>query len=220
MTIPIVVGLSLSGCGTYDSTMPVTSHQPQSIAKTGKAIALSSKPALRTPSRIGVFTTRRTNLVDFSDVTKGMKKHDQIASIQSIDAFISKEDFRSLSDVMQNKGKLIQESSFLGLDVIVVCDQATTSDTSTSILGILTLGIIDFGVRKQDTQLTVVCMDARTGYVYGVMGRNQNGHTAKASLFSNDLFGSEGSHLAQTTRKEAVRDFPDFWSDVVSKYKK
>lgn len=76
--------------------------------------------------------------------------------------------------MIAKRAKLIHDTRFLGLDLILICDQETDSDRTPSLVGIATLGIVDAGMRKQNTQLTVLCMDARTGYVYGVMGRRHD----------------------------------------------
>lgn len=65
--------------------------------------------------------------------------------------------------MIAKRAKLIHDTRFLGLDLILICDQETDSDRTPSLVGIATLGIVDAGMRKQNTQLTVLCMDARTG---------------------------------------------------------
>ncbi len=180
---------------------------------------VSGKPALRTPSRIGVVRTGRTNSLDFGEAGKQLKSEGQIQSIQNIDAFVPESDYYQINDVLAKRAKLINDTRFLGLDVLVVCDQETQSDHSPSLLGLLTLGILDVGARKQDTQLTVLCMDARTGYVYGVMGRQEDGHTGKLQLFGLDAIGDPNrSRLVQTTPREAVKEFPKFWKQLSDKY--
>jgi len=181
--------------------------------------ALSGKPALKVPAKIGVLTTRRTDSIDFGDAAAEAMKSGNIRSMQPINSFVSERDYYQLSDVLAKRAKLIHDTRFLGLDVILVCDQETSSDHSPSLIGIATLGIVDAGMRKQNTRLTVVCIDARTGYVYGAMGREEDGRTPRLALFHADAFGDpKRSHLVQTTRREAVSGFPKFWSEVVEKY--
>lgn len=209
--------LFLASCGSYEMTTPVTSSQQ--ISKMSGVPSVSGKPALRTPSKIGVVRTGRTNSLDFSDASKQLKSEGQIESIQNIDAFVSESDYYQINDVLAKRAKLINDTRFLGLDVLVVCDQETKSDDSLSLLGIATLGILDAGVRKQDTQLTVLCMDARTGYVYGVMGRQEDGHAGKFELFGMNAIGSpDRSHIVQTTHRDAMKEFPNFWKQLADKY--
>lgn len=209
--------LLLASCGNYEMTTPITSSQE--ISKMSGVPGISGKPALRTPSKIGVVTTGRTDALDFSAAAKNLSESGGIESLQPINAFIPEREYYQLNDVLAKRAKLIHDTRFLGLDVILVCDQQTQSDHSPSLLGIATLGILDVGVRKQDTQLTVLCMDARTGYVYGVMGRQEDGHAGKFELFGMNALGSpERSHLVHTTRREAVKDFPKFWNQLADKY--
>ncbi len=213
----LVSCLLLASCGNYEMTTPITPGQE--VFKMSGIPSVSGKPALRTPSKIGVVRTGRTNALDFADAGKQLKSEGRIESIQSIDAFVSERDYYQINDVLAKRAKLINDTRFLGLDVIVVCDQDTKSDHSPSLLGLATLGILDLGVRKQDTQLTVLCMDARTGYVYGVMGRQEDGHAGRFQLFGMDALGdSDRSHLVRTTRTEAVKEFPKFWNQLADKY--
>lgn len=209
--------LPLGSCGNYEMTTPVTTSQQVSAMKGYPA--LSGKPALRVPATIGVFTTGRTDSIDFGDAAAEAMKGGQIRSMQSINSFVPNREYYQLHDVIAKRAKLIHDTRFLGLDLILICDQETDSDRSPSLVGIATLGIVDAGMRKQNTQLTVLCMDARTGYVYGVMGRQEDGRTPRLALFHADVFGdSKRSHLVHTTRSEAVKGFPKFWSEVVQKY--
>lgn len=209
--------LLLASCGNYEMTTPVTASQE--IPKMSGIPSVSGKPALRTPSKIGLVTTSRTDTLDFSEAGKKLTESGEIRSIQPVSAFIPEREYYQLNDVLAKRAKLIHDTRFLGLDVLLVCDQQTQTDHSPSLLGIATLGILDVGMRKQDTQLTVLCMDARTGYVYGVMGRQEDGHAGKFELFGLNAIGSPGrSHLVQTTRREAVKEFPNFWKQLVDKY--
>jgi hypothetical protein len=64
-------------------------------------------------------------------------------------------------------------------------------------------------------------MDARTGYIYGVMGRQEDGRAPRLAVFDANLFGDPGrSHLVTTTRRDAVKQFPAFWGDIVAKYRR
>ncbi len=181
--------------------------------------ALSGRPALRTPTRIGVLSTGRTDTLDFSSVAGGIQPGGSIASITPIDAFIPNREYHQLSDVLAKRAKLLHDARFLGLDVIVVCDQQSQRDRTPSLLGVATLGIFDAGLRKQNSQLTVLCMDARTGYIYGVMGQQEHGRAPRLALFQADVFGdADRSHVAQTTRRQAVEQFPQFWEEVAQKY--
>lgn len=209
--------LSLASCGNYEMATPLTSSQQVSTLKGYPA--LTGKPALKVPARIGVLTTRRTESIDFSEAATQLGQNGHIRSMQPINAFLPGGDYDQLSDVLHKRAKLIHDSRFLGLDVILVCDQNTESDSSPSILGLATLGMLDVGMRKQNTQLTVVCIDARTGYVYGAMGREENGRTPRLALFQEDALGSpKRSHLVRTSRREAVEGFPTFWNDLVANY--
>lgn len=217
--LPYLLCLLVASCGNYEMTTPITPSQE--ISKMSGVPAVSGKPDLRTPARIGMVTTQRTNSLDFSKATDKLKTEGSIKSFQPVDPFISQGEYYQLNDVLSKRAKLIQDTKFLGLDVLLVCDQQTQTDSSPSLLGVLTLGILDAGMRKQDTQLTVLCMDARTGYVYGAMGRQEDGHTANLSvLWSDDLGDSDRSHLVQTTRREAVEEFPKFWKQIVDQYGK
>lgn len=207
----------LSSCGDYAVTTPITPGQQ--VSKMSGVAGVSGKPALRTPSKIGVVRTGRTNAVDFAEAGNKLKAEGQIASIQGIDAFVSENEYYQINDILAKRAKLINDTRFLGLDVLVICDQETQSDETPSLLGLATLGILDVGARKQDTQLTVLCMDARTGYVYGVMGRQEDGHAGKFKLFGMDAMGDpDRSHLVRTTRTEAVKEFPNFWKQIADQY--
>lgn len=198
-------------------TTPVTSQQ--SVSSVSGYPALSGKPALRKPTAIGIYTTQRTDTLDFSSVTKKLQAGGSIRSIQPIDSFVSNRDYYQTSDVLAKRAKLIHDTRFLGLDVILICDQLTESDKSPSLIQLATLGILDMSMQKQNTQLTVLCMDARTGYIYGSMGQQEDGRAPRLALFNSNVFGSsDRSHLVHTTRKDAVKQFPEFWNQIVSKY--
>lgn len=183
--------------------------------------ALSGRPALRTPAAIGIFTTGRTDALDFGKGTDDLMKSGNIRSMQSINAIVSSGNYYQLSDVLAKRAKLLQEAKFLGLDVILVCDQMTDTSDNFSLVQAATLGIVDLGLKKQNTQLTVLCMDARTGYIYGTMGQQEDGRAPRLAIFDNNVFGDpKRSYLVSTTRRDAVKQFPAFWNQVVAKYGK
>lgn len=214
-----LLGLLLVSCGNYQTTTPVTASQQ--VSTMAGFPTPSGKPALRTPSTIGILTTGRTDALDFGPAGVDLTKSGHIRGMQSINAFASSREYYQLNDVLAKRAKLIHDTKFLSLDVILICDQTTDSDSSLSLVQLATLGIVDAGLRKQNTQLTVLCMDARTGYVYGVMGRQEDGRTPQFAVFDSNLFGSPGrSHLVTTTRREAVKQFPQFWQDIVATYGK
>lgn len=181
---------------------------------------LSGKPNLRTPSAIGIFFTGRTDALDFGKNQPDLTKSNTIRSIQPINSIVSKSDYYQLNDVLSKRAKLIHDTRFLGLDVIIVCDQMTDTANSFSLVQAATLGIVDLSMKQQNTQLTLLCMDARTGYIYGTMGQQEDGRTPKLSIFDANVFGDpERSHLVNTTRRDAVKQFPAFWDQVVAKYR-
>ncbi len=209
--------LFLASCGDYTMSTPRTSQQ-EMLRMTGYP-TLSGRPALRTPASIGILTTGRTEAMNFGDAGSDLTKSGKIRSMQSINAIIPADDYYQLNDVLAKRAKLIHEAKFLGLDVILVCDQMTDTSRNMSLIQAATLGIVDLGPRKQNTQLTVLCMDARTGYIYDVMGQQEDGLTAKLSLFEANLLGDPNrSGLVTTTRRDTVKQFSTFWNQVVEKY--
>lgn len=214
----MLLGLMFTSCGNYEMTSPITTSQE--MKKLEGYPMPSGKPALRTPAAIGVLTTGRTDSLDFTSVAKDITQAGHVRSLKSIDAFVPTSDYRQLNDVLVERAKLIHDTKFLDLDVLLVCDQMTDSEYSTSLVQVATLNMVDLGLPKQNTQLTVLCMDARTGYIYGVLGRQEDGRTPQFSVFDAELFGDKDrSHLVSTTRREAVKQFPAFWNDVVAKYR-
>ncbi len=214
-----ILAAMLSSCGDYSSTTPYTAEQSTTRMKGYPAI--SGKPALRTPAAIGIFTTGRTDSLDFSKHQDDLMKGGNIRSMQSIHGFVSSGDYYQMSDILAQRAKLLNEVKFLGLDVLLICDQMTDADKSLSLSQIATLGIVDLGLEKQNTQLTVLCMDARTGYIYGTMGQQEDGRAPKLALFDSAVFGDPNrSYLVNTTRRDAVKKFPEFWQQVVTKYSK
>jgi hypothetical protein len=208
----------LASCGDYSTTTPVTSQQ--AVSRVSGYPSISGKPALRTPAAIGIMNTSRTDTLDFSDAGKKLQAQGSIRSIQSIQAFVSN-DYYQLQDVMAKRAKLIHDTKFLGLDVILICDQMTETADNASVVQVATLGIFDLDRKKQNTQLTVMCMDARTGYIYGTMGQQEDGKAGKLSIFDQNIFGdAKRSHLVRTTRRDAVKQFPEFWNQVTAKYRK
>jgi hypothetical protein len=208
----------LASCGSYSNTTPVTSQQE--VLRVSGYPSVSGKPALRTPAAIGYMTTGKTGPLDFSDAGKKLQMDGSIRLMQPIQAFISNDYYR-IQDVLAKRAKLIHETKFLGLDVILICDEVTETSDNVSLVKIATLGILDIDMKKQNTQITVLCMDARTGYIYGTMGQQEDGHAGKLSLFDQYLFGDQNrSHLVKTTRRDAVEKFPEFWKQVVAQYRK
>ncbi len=209
----------LASCGDYSTTTPVSSQQ--SISRVSGYPGLSGKPALHTPAAIGIMTTSRTDTLDFSEAGKILQSEGSIRSMQSIQAFVSNDDFYQLQDVLAKRAKLLHDTKFLGLDVILICDQMTKTSDNASLVQVATLGILDLDMKKQNTQLTVLCMDARTGYIYGTMGQQEDGRAGKLSIFDQNVFGDQKrSHLVRTTRRDAVKQFPEFWHQVKAKYSK
>ncbi len=217
--IPGIFLLLLTSCGDYSGTTPTTSQQ--AMSQMSGYPTLSGRPALRTPASIGIFTTGRTDALDFGQGGSDLMKSGNIRSIQPINSIVSSGNYYQLSDVLAKRAKLLHEAKFLGLDVILVCDQMTDTDRNMSLIQGVTLGIVDLGLKKQNTQLTVLCMDARTGYIYGTMGQQEDGSTARLALFDSNVFGDPNrSHLVNTTRRDAVKQFPTFWNQVVAKYRR
>lgn len=216
--LPTIMSLFLVSCGNYQSTAPLTAGQ-QILEMDGYPTP-SGKPALRVPSTMGVLTTSGTDTFGFNSVGEKLMQSGQIRRIQSINAISKSSRYGDISDVLSRRAQLINETQALGLDVILVCDQRTKSDDPISLVEGVTLGIVDVGLRrKQNTRLTVLCMDARTGYVYGVMGREEEGHTPQFALFQENIIGDpKRSHLVATTRREAIEQFPAFWRDIVRTY--
>ena len=161
--IPGLALMVLSSCGDYSTTTPMSSSQE--MRRMSGYPTLSGKPALRTPAAIGIFTTGRTASLDFGKAGQDLTKSGKIRSMQSINAIASSGDYYQLNDVWSKRAKLLHDVKFLGLDVILVCDQMSESSNDSSIVSALTLGLFDVGAPKQNTQLTVLCMDARTGYI-------------------------------------------------------
>ena len=215
--IPGLALMALSSCGDYSTTTPMTSSQE--MRRMSGYPTLSGKPALRTPAAMGVFTTGRTTALDFGKAGQDLTKSGKIRSMQSINAIVSSGDYYQLNDVLSKRAKLLHDVKFLGLDVILVCDQMSESSNDSTVVSALTLGLLDVGAPKQSTQLTVLCMDARTGYIYGTMGQQEDGRTPRLEIFDNTVFGSSGSNrLVNTTRRDAVKQFPAFWNQVVAQY--
>jgi hypothetical protein len=53
------------------------------------------------------------------------------------------------------------------------------------------------------------------------MGQQEDGRTGKLSIFDQNVFGDQKrSHLVRTTRRDAVKQFPEFWNQVKAKYSK
>jgi len=216
---PAIAVLLLASCGDYSTTTPVTTQQ--TMSKMAGYPMPSGRPALRTPAAIGIFTTGRTDALDFGNTATDLTKSGNIRSMQSINAFASNNEYYQLNDVLVKRAKLLHDTKFLGLDIILICDQMTNTDGNLSLTQMATLGILDLSMKKQNTQLTVLCMDARTGYIYGTMGQQEDGNAPRLALFDNDVIGSTNrSHLVNTTRRDAVKQFPEFWNQVVAKYRK
>lgn len=217
--IPSLALMVLSSCGDYSGATPVSSSQ-QMIQLKGYS-RLSGRPDLRTPSAIGIFTTSRTEVLDFGTAAEDLTKSGQIRSMQSINALVASNEYYQLGDVLAKRAKLLNDVKFLGLDVILVCDQMTDGGTGDSLVKAATLGMFDVGLPKQNTQLTVLCMDARTGYIYGTMGQQEDGITPRLGIFDSTVFGgTQSNRLINTTRRDAVKQFPAFWNQVVRKYGK
>lgn len=208
---------SLVSCADYTMTTPVTSKQEVSWVKGVPPV--SGKPDLRTPSSVGVFVTRGTSTLDIEKVVNRLSNEDTIRFVQPVNVFVSGCDYPQLEDVLSKRAKLIHETAFLGHDVLLVCDQNTETDDRVSLVQMLTLGILDFGVKKQSTQLTMMVMDARTGYIYGTMGQHEEGHVPRAGIMAARLIGDpDQTHLVHTTREDAINGLPGFWNQVVAKY--
>ncbi|NJM36432.1 MAG: hypothetical protein HC845_00330 [Akkermansiaceae bacterium] len=218
-SLPVFGLVLLASCGDYATTIPSTPQQ--TLSQMPGFPTISGRPNLRTPSAIGILTTGRTDAMDFGNTNIDLTKSGNIRSMQSINAMVSSGDYHQLNDVLTKRAKLIHDTKFLGLDIILVCDQMTDTSRDLSPVQLVTLGLLDLGTRKQNTKLTVLCMDARTGYIYGVMGQQEDGNVVKLTLVESNLFGDPNrSRLVTTTRRDAVKQFPAFWNQVVEKYGK
>jgi hypothetical protein len=53
------------------------------------------------------------------------------------------------------------------------------------------------------------------------MGQQEDGITPRLGIFDSTVFGGTRSNrLVNTTRRDAVKQFPAFWNEVVRKYGK
>lgn len=200
-------------------SVPVTSRQD--VVQMSGYPKLSGRPQLRSPSTIGVLTTRRTDAIEFTNGGQGGGASRNIRAIYPIQSFCGHSSYYQMSDVLANRAKIIQDAKFLGLDVIVVCDQETQKDDDFSLSQIVTLGLVDLSMKKQQTKLTVLAMDARTGYIYGVMGREKDGRAGRLALVGSDMLGDPArSHVVKTARNDAIQQFPAFWDQVVAQYQR
>lgn len=211
---------ALASCGSYQHVSEVSS---QSVPDFQQYPKVSGRPALRVPARMGILTTSR-----FRDALAG----DQLAKLQApgirtvmpVNAYVTgDEKLWRLSDLLYQRSKIISETRLLELDLILLCDQTEDTQTRDHVppLSWLSLGMINPQSTKVHTQLDVALMDARTGYVYGVIGDEGKGSSHSLTFLEADAVKETGRIRAGNSAKTQLTSrFPAFWQAVRQRYGK
>jgi hypothetical protein len=185
---------------------------------------VSGKPALHTPARIGVLTTARFKQGALTDDELKQLQAPGIRSIMPVNTYVGDEGHLwNMADLMRQRAMIINNTRFLDLDLILLCDETVNVETRQHIepLQWFSLGILNPESTRTRTQLDAAMMDARTGFIYGVIGDEGKGASHSLTFLEAEAVKEAGKNRASSSaRKQLVGRFPAFWTKVKSHYGK
>lgn len=209
----------LGACNTYDH---VTSYSPSQNVPTEKGLkTMRGYPDLRLPARMGILTSRGFRGASLGQKEIARLQQSGIHSVLSVDSYVSDEVTDGMADMMRGRARIIEETRHLDLDIILLCDQTSHRENRQHMppLQILSLGIVNPESTSTRTQLDVVLMDARNGYIYGAIGDESTGSSVSLTFLEAEIVQDAGEKRAAVGAKRRLFErFPAFWEGVKGRY--
>lgn len=213
--------MGLSSCGSYETVSAPARSQSVPVNKGVRSV--SGKPNLHVPARMGILTSSRfpMSALDPKDV-QHLQQAD-ISSIIPINTYVESGRRYQLNDMLHRRAEIIENTRFLGLDVILLCDQSVTASSKQAAppLQWFSLGIVNPETHKTQAQLDAVLIDARTGYIYGAVGDAGTSNGFALTVLEGEFVKDSGeSRASDDARKQLIKRFPAFWESVKRQYKR
>lgn len=219
--LALATSILLGACNTYDHVSSYTSSQNVPAAKGAKA--MKGYPDLRLPARMGILTSRGFRGASLGKNEIAKLQQSGISSVLSVDAYVNNEVTGDMAEMMQGRARIIEDTRHLDLDIILLCDQTSHRENRQHMppLQILSLGMVNPESTSTRTQLDVVLMDARNGYIYGAIGDESTGSSLSLTFLEAEMVQDAGEQRAATgAKKKLFERFPAFWEGVKGRYGK
>lgn len=213
--------LALSSCGSYETVS--SPNGPQSVPSLKGVRGVSGKPNLHVPARLGILTSSRFDASSITDKELKSLQQSGITSIIPINTYAGDSHRYQMTDLMYQRAQIIDNTKFLNLDLILLCDQSSSKDTQQHLppLQYLSLGIVNPESTKANVQLDAVLMDARTGFIYGTIGDAGKSTAVSLTFLEAEAAADAGQRRASSRAKQQlITRFPAFWESVKKQYKK
>jgi hypothetical protein len=184
---------------------------------------VSGKPNLHVPARLGILTSSRFDASSITDKELKSLQQSGITSIIPINTYAGDSHRYQMTDLMYQRAQIIDNTKFLNLDLILLCDQSSSKDTQQHLppLQYLSLGIVNPESTKANVQLDAVLMDARTGFIYGTIGDAGKSTAVSLTIFDAEATANAGEKRASNKAKQQlITRFPAFWNNVKKQYQK
>lgn len=219
--LPCLVSLAISACGSYESVS--SPGQNQSVPQLKGVEAVSGRPNLHVPARMGIVTSSRFRQASLKPEDVASLQQQGITTVIPVNGYIDQSKCYSMPDLMYQRAQIIKNTKFLNLDLILLCDENSDEDTSNHlpILQPLSLGIINPATKSTQVQVDAALMDARTGYIYGALGGSSKSNTHSLTFIEAEAFADAGKNRAsRDAKKQLVQKFPTFWESVKKRHGK
>ncbi len=219
--LPCIVSLALSACGSYESVSSPSSSP--AVPQIKGVPAVSGKPNLRVPARMGIVTSTRFGQSSLNPDDVSKLQQQGITAVIPVNGYIDQSKCYSMADLMYQRAQIIKNTKFLNLDVILLCDENFTSDTSDHLpfLQPLSLGMVNPATKHTQVQANAALMDARTGYIYGAIGGFSKSNSHSLTFIEAEAFSDAGKNRAsRDAKKELTQKFPAFWENVKKRHGK
>jgi hypothetical protein len=216
-----ILSMGLSSCGSYETVSAPT--QSQSVPVNKGVRSVSGKPNLHVPARMGILSSARFPMHSLSSDDLKLLQQSDISSIIPINTYVDSGRRYQLNDMLHRRAEIIDSTRFLGLDVILLCDESVsaTSKQVAPPLQWFSLGIVNPESHKTQAQLDAVMIDARTGFIYGAVGDAGTSNGMALTFLESEFVKQSGeSRASDSARKQLIKRFPAFWENVKRQHKR
>ena len=180
-------------------------------------------PDLRLPARMGILTSQGFRGASLGQKEIARLQQSGISSVLSVDSYVTGDVTGGMADMMRGRARIIEDTRHLDLDIILLCDQTSHQENREHMppLQILSLGMVNPESTSTRTQLDVVLMDARNGYIYGAIGDESTGSSLSLTFLEAEMVRDAGEKRAAVgAKKRLFERFPAFWEGVKGRYGK
>lgn len=212
---PLALAVLVSSCGSYQHVSSAASGRP--IPATKDTGALSGKPALRLPARIGVVCSGRSRAAGFDEAGLAVLRQPGVAEVIPATAYLPGDGIHTIADFMPQRARVVEALRFLDLDLVLFYDESTQVEDRDHVppLECISLGLIHPQSRTVRASSDAVLMDARTGFLYGALGEAGKGSSHTLTALEAESLGTFAENRARDeARRKALARFPGFWDQV------